>query len=117
MSLTFIEMPGAMPSDDSLQADGRQALQQLIVDVRTDKADFQIILVYDVSRGGGGPVYGKKNQTDPGGVFKFWWGWGKLNPRRQIRSHKISMLTLVFGFVRGRPKENTLDINPQSGTS
>ena len=33
-----------------LRIDGRQALQQLIKDVETGAADFQIILVYDVSR-------------------------------------------------------------------
>lgn len=35
-----------------LRIDGRQALQQLIEDVRSGKADYQIILVYDVSRWG-----------------------------------------------------------------
>ena len=35
-----------------LRIDGRQALQQLIQDVETGKADFQVILVYDVSRWG-----------------------------------------------------------------
>jgi DNA invertase Pin-like site-specific DNA recombinase len=35
-----------------LRIDERQALQQLIADVQSDKADFQIILVYDVSRWG-----------------------------------------------------------------
>ena len=35
-----------------LRIDGRQALQQLITDVQSGKADFQIILVYDVSRWG-----------------------------------------------------------------
>ena len=35
-----------------LRIDGRQALQQLIKDVETGNADFQIILVYDVSRWG-----------------------------------------------------------------
>lgn len=35
-----------------LRIDGRQALQQLISDVQSGKADFQIILVYDVSRWG-----------------------------------------------------------------
>lgn len=35
-----------------LRIDGRQALQQLIEDVQSGKADFQIILVYDVSRWG-----------------------------------------------------------------
>lgn len=35
-----------------LRIDGRQALQQLIKDVETGTADFQIILVYDVSRWG-----------------------------------------------------------------
>jgi DNA invertase Pin-like site-specific DNA recombinase len=35
-----------------LRIDGRQALQQLIADVQAGKADFQIILVYDVSRWG-----------------------------------------------------------------
>jgi DNA invertase Pin-like site-specific DNA recombinase len=35
-----------------LRIDGRQALQQLIRDVETGNADFQIILVYDVSRWG-----------------------------------------------------------------
>ncbi|WP_316903741.1 recombinase family protein, partial [Ralstonia mannitolilytica] len=35
-----------------LRIDGRQALQQLIGDVQAGKADFQIILVYDVSRWG-----------------------------------------------------------------
>jgi len=35
-----------------LRIDGRQALQQLIKDVETGQADFQIILVYDVSRWG-----------------------------------------------------------------
>ncbi|MFT3812938.1 MAG: recombinase family protein [Acidovorax sp.] len=35
-----------------LRIDGRQALQQLISDVQAGKADFQIILVYDVSRWG-----------------------------------------------------------------
>ena len=35
-----------------LRIDGRQALQQLIGDVQSGKADFQIILVYDVSRWG-----------------------------------------------------------------
>jgi DNA invertase Pin-like site-specific DNA recombinase len=35
-----------------LRIDGRQALQRLIRDVETDNADFQIILVYDVSRWG-----------------------------------------------------------------
>ena len=35
-----------------LRIDGRQALQQLIRDVEAGKADFQIILVYDVSRWG-----------------------------------------------------------------
>ncbi|AOE91050.1 recombinase family protein [Ralstonia pseudosolanacearum] len=35
-----------------LRIDGRQALQQLIKDVESGTADFQIILVYDVSRWG-----------------------------------------------------------------
>ncbi|AMP07634.1 recombinase family protein [Collimonas pratensis] len=35
-----------------LRIDGRQALQRLIKDVETGTADFQIILVYDVSRWG-----------------------------------------------------------------
>jgi DNA invertase Pin-like site-specific DNA recombinase len=35
-----------------LRIDGRQALQKLIDDVQSGKADFQIILVYDVSRWG-----------------------------------------------------------------
>jgi len=35
-----------------LRIDGRRALQQLIKDVETGSADFQIILVYDVSRWG-----------------------------------------------------------------
>lgn len=35
-----------------LRIDGRQALQQLIRDVETGMADFQVILVYDVSRWG-----------------------------------------------------------------
>jgi DNA invertase Pin-like site-specific DNA recombinase len=35
-----------------LRIDGRQALQRLIKDVETGLADFQIILVYDVSRWG-----------------------------------------------------------------
>ncbi|MGE8658714.1 MAG: recombinase family protein [Achromobacter sp.] len=35
-----------------LRMDGRQALQQLIKDVESHQADFQIILVYDVSRWG-----------------------------------------------------------------
>ena len=35
-----------------LRIDGQQALQQLIKDVETGAADFQIILVYDVSRWG-----------------------------------------------------------------
>lgn len=35
-----------------LRIDGRQALQQLIEDVESGTADFQIILVYDVSRWG-----------------------------------------------------------------
>lgn len=35
-----------------LRIDGRAALQQLISDVQSGKADFQVILVYDVSRWG-----------------------------------------------------------------
>ena len=35
-----------------LRIDGRLALQQLIADVESGQADFQIILVYDVSRWG-----------------------------------------------------------------
>ena len=35
-----------------LRIDGRQALQQLIKDVESGNADFQIILVYDISRWG-----------------------------------------------------------------
>src|SRR6266481_1730829 len=35
-----------------LRLDGRDALKQLIDDVQTGKADFTIILVYDVSRWG-----------------------------------------------------------------
>ena len=35
-----------------LRIDGREALQRLIHDVETGKADFQVILVYDVSRWG-----------------------------------------------------------------
>ena len=35
-----------------LRIDGRQALQQLIRDVESGMADFQVILVYDVSRWG-----------------------------------------------------------------
>lgn len=35
-----------------LRIDGRQALQQLIGDVESGRADFQVILVYDVSRWG-----------------------------------------------------------------
>ena len=35
-----------------LRIDGRQALQQLIRDVESGNADFQVILVYDVSRWG-----------------------------------------------------------------
>ena len=35
-----------------LRIDGRQALQRLIGDVQSGEADFQVILVYDVSRWG-----------------------------------------------------------------
>jgi len=35
-----------------LRIDGRQALQQLIQDVETGRAEFNVILVYDVSRWG-----------------------------------------------------------------
>lgn len=35
-----------------LRINGRQALQQLIKDVESGTADFQVILVYDVSRWG-----------------------------------------------------------------
>jgi len=35
-----------------LRIDGRQALQQLIKDVESGRADFQVIVVYDVSRWG-----------------------------------------------------------------
>ncbi|GAB2871855.1 recombinase family protein [Paraburkholderia jirisanensis] len=35
-----------------LRIDGRQALQQLIADVSGERADFKVILVYDVSRWG-----------------------------------------------------------------
>ena len=35
-----------------LRIDGREALQRLIRDVESDQADFQVILVYDVSRWG-----------------------------------------------------------------
>lgn len=35
-----------------LRIDGRQALQQLIKDVESGRADFHVILVYDVSRWG-----------------------------------------------------------------
>ena len=35
-----------------LRIDGRAALQQLISDVQSGKADYQVILVYDVSRWG-----------------------------------------------------------------
>ncbi|HEY4580404.1 MAG TPA: recombinase family protein, partial [Candidatus Acidoferrales bacterium] len=35
-----------------LRIDGRQALQQLIKDVESGSADFQVILAYDVSRWG-----------------------------------------------------------------
>jgi len=35
-----------------LRIDGREALQRLIRDVESDQADFQVILVYDISRWG-----------------------------------------------------------------
>jgi len=35
-----------------LRIDGREALQQLLRDVESDERDFEMILVYDVSRWG-----------------------------------------------------------------
>jgi len=48
-----------------LRIDGRQALQQLIADVQSGKADFQIILVYDVSR------WGRFQDTDESGYYEY----------------------------------------------
>lgn len=48
-----------------LRLDGRQALQQLIQDVEAGSTDFQVILVYDVSR------WGRFQDTDEGAYYEF----------------------------------------------
>ena len=48
-----------------LRIDGRKALQELIKDVQSGKADFQIILVYDVSR------WGRFQDPDEGAYYEY----------------------------------------------
>lgn len=48
-----------------LRLDGRQSLQQLIADVRSGKADFKAILVYDVSR------WGRFQDADESAYYEF----------------------------------------------
>ena len=48
-----------------LRIDGRKALQRLISDVQSGKADFQIILVYDVSR------WGRFQDADEGAYYEY----------------------------------------------
>ncbi|WP_180896962.1 recombinase family protein [Caulobacter flavus] len=48
-----------------LRLDGRQALQQLIADVRAGAADFEAILVYDVSR------WGRFQDADESGFYEY----------------------------------------------
>jgi DNA invertase Pin-like site-specific DNA recombinase len=48
-----------------LRINGRQALQRLISDVRGDRADFNFILVYDVSR------WGRFQDTDESAYYEF----------------------------------------------
>lgn len=48
-----------------LRLDGRQALQRLIADVRNGRADFQAILVYDVSR------WGRFQDADESAYYEF----------------------------------------------
>ncbi len=48
-----------------LRIDGRQALQQLIMDVETGNADFEIILVYEVSR------WGRFQDADEGAYYEY----------------------------------------------
>jgi DNA invertase Pin-like site-specific DNA recombinase len=48
-----------------LRIAGRQGLQQLIADVQSGKADFQIILVYDVSR------WGRFQDVDEGAHYEY----------------------------------------------
>ncbi|KGH31217.1 recombinase family protein [Comamonas testosteroni] len=48
-----------------LRIDGRKALQALIKDVQSGKADFQIILVYDVSR------WGRFQDPDEGAYYEY----------------------------------------------
>lgn len=48
-----------------LRIDGRKALQALINDVQSAKADFQIILVYDVSR------WGRFQDPDEGAYYEY----------------------------------------------
>ena len=48
-----------------LRLDGRQALQQLISDVRSGVADFTAILVYDVSR------WGRFQDADESAYYEF----------------------------------------------
>jgi len=48
-----------------LRIDGRQALQRLIHDVESGQADFQIILVYDVSR------WGRFQDADESAYYEF----------------------------------------------
>ena len=48
-----------------LRLDGRQALQRLIADVRAGTADFEAILVYDVSR------WGRFQDADESGFYEY----------------------------------------------
>ena len=56
-----------------LRIDGRQALQQLIKDVETGAADFQIILVYDVSR------WGRFQDADESAYYEYICGDGSVD--------------------------------------
>jgi len=48
-----------------LAIEGRQALQQLIDDVRSGRADFDVILVYDISR------WGRFQDADESAYYEF----------------------------------------------
>src|SRR5207248_5743880 len=88
--------------------DGRQALQRLINDVQTGSADFQVILVYDISR------WGRFQDADESAYYEYICKRAGINVQycaEQFENDGSPVSTIVKGVKRAMAGEYSRELS------
>jgi DNA invertase Pin-like site-specific DNA recombinase len=91
-----------------LRLDGRDALKQLIEDVEREKADFDVILVYDVSR------WGRFQDADESAYYEYICKRAGINVRycaEQFENDGSPVSTIVKGVKRAMAGEYSRELS------